>query len=185
MRSHGMGRESLDSDYKENLSLENPNIDPKFLFPYTGFNFRNTELNAVLGDTQLKQLNEFISIRKKNLMEFDKIIKNHNKILNTFNLEGNSAMVFPLLCKNKKIKELLIKIFEDNGIETRPFLIGNFVNQPFVKNLNLKTTNIENSEYFHDCGFYIGNNHLIPIETIKNLDSVINLIYRELYLNLE
>ena len=29
------------------------------------------------------------------------------------------------------------------------------------------------------------HNHLIPIKTIQNLDSVINLIYRELYLNLE
>lgn len=184
MRSHGMSRESLDEDYKEKLSDENPNIDSKFLFPYTGFNVRNTELNAVLGNTQLKQLNEFITIRKRNLKEFDKIVKNHDKILKPFNLEGNSAMVFPLLCESKEIKESLIRIFEENGIETRPFLIGNFVNQPFVKHLDLKTTNIENSEYFHDCGFYIGNNHLIPIEKIQNLDSVINLIYRELYLNL-
>ena len=117
---------------------------------------------------------------KRNLKIFDEIIRNHSKILNTFNLEGNSAMVFPLLCKNKEIKELLVRVFEKKGIDTSPFLIGNFINQPFVKELNLKTTTIANSNYFHECAFYIGNNHFIAPHIIKELDSIITLIYKDL-----
>lgn len=67
MRSHGMSRESLDTEYKNKLIENNPKIDSKFLFPYSGFNFRNTEINAVLGIEQLKKLDNYIEIRKRNL----------------------------------------------------------------------------------------------------------------------
>ena len=105
MRSHGMSRESLDTEYKNNLIKNNPKIDSKFLFPYSGFNFRNTEINAVLGIEQLKKLDNYIEIRKRNLKIFDTILEKHNNLFIRFNMEGNSAMVLPFICRtNKRIK---------------------------------------------------------------------------------
>ena len=138
MRSHGMSRESLSAEFKEKVRAENPNIDPKFLFPYSGFNFRNTELNAVIGNTQLSQLDEFIAIRKRNLKIFDEIIRNHNKILNTFNLEGNSAMVFPLLCKNKEIKELLVRVFEKKRYRNKTLFNWEFYQSTLRQRIKFK-----------------------------------------------
>ena len=181
MRSHGLSSESLDIEYKTQLNNNNPDIDSRFLFPYTGFNFRNTEINAVLGKVQLESLNDFITIRKNNLLIFDKILQENSNILNRFNLEGNSAMVLPFLCKNKKIKNMLMKIFEKNGIETRPFLIGNLLNQPFMPLTHISQTPTKNSDYLDECGFYIGNNQNIGAEKLHKLKKIIKLIYGELY----
>mgnify|MGYP003110855235 CR=1 FL=1 len=177
MRSHGMSRESLDTEYKNNLIKNNPKIDSKFLFPYSGFNFRNTEINAVLGIEQLKKLDNYIEIRKRNLKIFDTILEKHNNLFFRFNMEGNSAMVLPFICKSPQIKNLLMDIFEENKIETRPFLIGNLLKQPFVSAFDVKNTITENADYLHDCGFYIGNNHKITPTMLETLENIINLIY--------
>jgi hypothetical protein len=68
-------------------------------------------------------------------------------------------------------------IFEENKIETRPFLIGNLLKQPFVSAFDVKNTITENADYLHDCGFYIGNNHKITPTMLKKLENIINLIY--------
>ena len=179
MRSHGMSRESLDTEYKKKLIENNPKIDSKFLFPYSGFNFRNTEINAVLGIEQLKNLDKYIEIRKRNLKIFDEILGKNNNLFIRFNIEGNSAMVLPFICKSPRIKNHLMDIFEENNIETRPFLIGNLLNQPFVSEFDVKNTITENADYLHDCGFYIGNNHKITPTMLKKLENIINLIYDE------
>tara|TARA_R110001592_G_scaffold235218_2_gene493172 strand:+ start:2563 stop:3756 length:1194 start_codon:yes stop_codon:yes gene_type:complete len=179
MRSHGMSRESLDTEYKKKLIKNNPKIDSKFLFPYSGFNFRNTEINAVLGIEQLKNLDKYIEIRKRNLKIFDEILGKNNNLFIRFNIEGNSAMVLPFICKSPRIKNHLMDIFEENNIETRPFLIGNLLNQPFLSEFDVKNTITENADYLHDCGFYIGNNHKITPTMLKKLENIINLIYDE------
>ena len=56
-RSHGMSRVSVEPRFYENMY---PDIDPQFLFVTAGYNFRNTELGAVLGLSQLKKLDGFI-----------------------------------------------------------------------------------------------------------------------------
>ena len=56
-RSHGMARES------GNLSTyaaQYPEIDSRFLFVTDGYNFRNNEIGAVLGQSQLKRLDDMI-----------------------------------------------------------------------------------------------------------------------------
>src|SRR5581483_2699641 len=48
-RSHGMLRESTDSDFKEKTILLNPELNKDFVFIAPAYNFRSTEMNAVLG----------------------------------------------------------------------------------------------------------------------------------------
>jgi len=59
-RSHGMARES-EFNYLKYVS-ENPDIDPSFLFVTDGYNFRNHEICAVLGISQLKKLDNNIHL---------------------------------------------------------------------------------------------------------------------------
>ena len=82
---------------------------------------------------------------------------------------------------NKKIKNMLMEIFEKNGIETRPFLIGNLLNQPFMPHIHISQPPTKNSEYLDECAFYIGNNQNIGTEKMHKLKKIIKLIYRELY----
>jgi CDP-6-deoxy-D-xylo-4-hexulose-3-dehydrase len=66
-RSHGMARES--TKFKDYADLY-PEIDKQFLFVTDGYNFRNHEICAVLGSSQLKRLDKMIEIRNRNHESF-------------------------------------------------------------------------------------------------------------------
>ena len=57
---------------------------------------------------------------------------------------------------NKKKK--IIKNLNKKGIETRPIISGNFLNQKAAKiyNLNNKNQKFPNAEYVEKAGFFIG-----------------------------
>ena len=58
LRSHGLVRE-LDSDSrKREYADEYPDLNPEFIFAYPGYNVRSTEINAVIGRSQLARLDD-------------------------------------------------------------------------------------------------------------------------------
>lgn len=158
-RSHGMSREMLGS-YRELEEKMSPDIDPSFLFPTEGYNFRNTELGAVLGLTQLKKLNKFIAKRNENYNFFLHCLVGHPWIKSLPSPVGNSAMTLPFHCKSPETKQILKDKLNSLGIETRPFLVGNLLKQPFMHDYKQQPY-LPNSEEIHTHAFYIGNNHFI------------------------
>jgi CDP-6-deoxy-D-xylo-4-hexulose-3-dehydrase len=66
-RSHGMIREMDDKKRMEKIVGRFPELNPQFIFAVPGFNMRSTELIAILGQSQLKRLDENILKRQKNL----------------------------------------------------------------------------------------------------------------------
>ena len=67
LRSHGLVRE-LDSDSrKKEYADEHPDLNPEFIFAYPGYNVRGTEINAVIGRSQLRRLDANIRRRTENL----------------------------------------------------------------------------------------------------------------------
>ena len=81
--------------------------------------------------------------------------------------------------KLKKYKQKIVKLLEINGIETRPIISGNFLNQPAIKlfGLNKENIKLKNCQDVEDRGFYIGVNSL---KTKKNdliyVSNVINKV---------
>ena len=67
---------------------------------------------------------------------------------------------FPILINKKylKKKKRFLAYLNKNGIETRPIISGNFLNQPSVKlyNLNQNKKNFKNAQEIEDRGFFIG-----------------------------
>jgi CDP-4-dehydro-6-deoxyglucose reductase, E1 len=172
LRSHGMSRELTDNDLRNQLEENNKEINNKFLFPVAGFNFRNTEINAVIGIEQLQKLDSFISIRQKNLKIFMSIIERYPKFFSSFKIDGNSSMTLPFICKKKETKNNLIIALEKEGIETRPFLVGNVAKQPFLSNYN-STLQLKKSDFLHENAFYIGNNQFINQSHFTLLSSIL------------
>lgn len=158
-RSHGMSREMLPT-YKKKYEEESKDIDPMFLFPTEGFNYRNTELGAVLGRIQLKKLNSFIKKRQRNFYLFRDLMTGHPWISDFPIAEGNSAMTLPFHCVDENKKQILKEFLNEIGVETRPFLVGNLLRQPFMNGYN-HPVSLPNSERIHTHSFYIGNNHFI------------------------
>src|SRR5262245_55892265 len=70
LRSHGLVRE-LDSDSrKREFADEYPDLNPEFIFAHAGYNLRSTEINAVIGRSQLPRLDANIERRNENLLLF-------------------------------------------------------------------------------------------------------------------
>lgn len=170
-RSHGLARE-LPSKYFKDFEGKYPEIDFNFLFLTDGFNFRNTEFNAVLGLGQLKKLDKFIEIRNNN---YDRFLNMLDKIVDKFylqNITGVSSFCLPFIFKTKEDKVKLQKILEDNNIETRPIIGGNLLRQPcFKKYGNYK--DFKNADIVHNNGFYIGNNQFVDENKLKWLNKLI------------
>jgi CDP-4-dehydro-6-deoxyglucose reductase, E1 len=174
-RSHGMSRE-MEPEYRDAVAEENPDIDPRFLFPVDGFNCRSTEINAVLGQVQLKKLDHFIRIRQQNYYEFIKLVNKFREHLYQPNHLGNSSMTLPFHCKSAEACEKLKQALEDAGIETRPFLVGNLLEQPFIKRLGYEA-NLPITEEIHRQSLYIGNSQFVTEQDVRSLEEVLKSVF--------
>lgn len=178
-RSHGLARE-LPFNMHNSIRKKYKKVNFNFLFLTDGFNLRSTELNAFIGIEMLKSINKFISIRNKNYKEFLRICKKYKKYIYLLkNSQGMSSFVFPFIFKTKKIKDKVEKILFKNKIETRPFITGNLLKQPFLKKFSKKysSKDLVNSNLIHQNSIYIGNNQYVSFDRLKKLDRLLAKIF--------
>jgi CDP-6-deoxy-D-xylo-4-hexulose-3-dehydrase len=166
-RSHGLSREMLPS-YKKVIESENPTIDPTFLFPTKGYNFRNVESGAVIGRVQLKKLDKWNAQRAKNYEVFCQEMLSKSWIETAASYVGNSAMTLPFHCTREDVAKEVKKFLNLIGVETRPFLVGNLLKQPFMKDYQ-SVIPLPNTERMDTNSFYIGNNHFVTPDDIRKL----------------
>ena len=173
-RSHGLARELPEKEqqyYKKKYSKN----DFKFLFLSSGYNLRSTEINAFLGIIMLKKINRWIKIRNQNFKYFINILNKFKGEFLTSYDKGMSSFVLPFLMTNKKKKIQLENYLNKNGIETRPFIAGNLLRQPFLKNYKKKA--FKNSDFIEFNAFYIGNNQVLNKTRLDKLDKLLKNFY--------
>ena len=178
-RSHGLLRENLNEEYKENIIKQYPDLNPEFIFMVPGYNMRSTELNAVLGINQLKRLNKNIDKRRENFKYFIDNL-NSNKFYTDFCLEGNSNYAFILLLreKNEELFQRVIQRLNEENVEYRRGTAGggNQVRQPYLlkRFSNLRPENYKNAEHVHFYGLYTGNYPALEKNDIFQLCKILN-----------
>ena len=166
-RSHGLARESL--NYRE-YAAENPEIIPQFLFMTDGYNFRNTDIAAVLGQSQLKRLNKNIDIRNENWDYFWDILNlNKDKFYVPETHIRMSSFCFPIISKTKNTYYKLMEQLELESIEYRPVVGGNLLNQPFLKDYH---ADCPNADILHDRGLYVGNSQFVTTDMVHKLATI-------------
>jgi CDP-6-deoxy-D-xylo-4-hexulose-3-dehydrase len=137
-----------------------------FNFVNSGFNLRPLDLTAAIGFNQFKRLNIMSNTRKSNREKIIKSIKTSPRFKNQIeflqpikNLKP-SWFGLPILINKKYLrnKNKYLNYLNNNGIETRPIISGNFVNQPSVKlyKLNHKREKFKGAQEIEDRGFFIG-----------------------------
>lgn len=171
-RSHGMARESEEKNvYYETYF----NFNKDFLFVTDGYNFRNHELCAVLGLSQLKRLDKIIEIRNKNYKEFVKTLSKHTQKVHVPCVpEGISSFCLPLVFHSKELKNKFEEQCNYYGIEYRPIITGNILKQPYLSKYEI-TSNKYNYgvDLIHDCGLYLGNNQFVNHKHINLLNRIL------------
>jgi CDP-6-deoxy-D-xylo-4-hexulose-3-dehydrase len=171
MRAHGWIRDRRDQVFLKN---KYKNLDSRFLFVTSGYNFRPLEIQAAIGLVQLKKIDNFLIKRERHAKNIANILSTvewlnvigKEKIKKTFNKteRKHSWMNIPILL-NKKTPinlEKVKKIFEDNNIETRPIIAGNILKHPVFKNKFSNTFNVANNVLKN--GFMIGCHPFIKEE---------------------
>jgi len=181
LRSHGMTRESNNKLFEKSIIKKYPSLSPKFIFLYPGYNFRNTEVGAVIGLNQLKSLNKNNKKRRENFKYFLKLLDN-NKYRTEFDTKGSCNYAFPVILntKNLKVRANFEKILLKNKIEFRRGNAGggNQLRQPYLKKFvkNIKIKKFKEVEHIHFFGYYIGNYPSLSKQKIKKVCDLLNKI---------
>ena len=172
VRSHGWDRHLEPSERKtlrEKYKVEE--FYGKYTFYDIGFNFRPTEIQGFLGLNQIKYLNIMINKREANYKRLEKIYSNRNFLkMKTVGMTKISNFAFPLLCRNKSIKEKYMDKAFQAGVEIRPIVAGNINRQAFFMKHSKGKFHLPNAETIHHNGFYFGNNAEL---TKKEIDLLI------------
>jgi len=180
-RSHGMARESKNSQFQKQMIKKYPKLSPQFIFLHPTFNFRNNEIGAVIGINQLKRLNKNNHARTKNLKLFLSLL-DPTKYRTDYDTTGSSNYAFPIIFKNKNFRfrerfELTLKKY---NIEFRRGNAGggNQLRQPYLKpylgKINLRK--FPEVEHVHFFGYYIGNYPSLNSSKIKKICAILNKI---------
>jgi len=152
----------------------------KFNFINSGFNLRPLEISAAIGLSQFKRLKKMMIIRSYNKDKLITCMKKSKNWKNQFSFFYPSKNItpswfgFPLLINLKfsENKDKFLRYLELNGIETRPIISGNFINQPAIKlyKINFNKNDLKNADQIDKRGFFIG------LPTIKLTSDKINRI---------
>ena len=175
-RSHGMAREAsphLFNKYAE----ENSDIDKMFLFMTDGYNFRNHEVCAVLGLSQLKRLDKNIEVRRRNYKRFHTGLVHAEGYKIPQYQQGNSSFSLPIISNKENTVTVLKKVLTQNEIDYRPIISGNLLRHPAFKNYKLCTErNIPNVETLHKNGLYVGNSQFVKDKQIDTLLEILDQV---------
>ena len=181
LRSHGMVREANDNDVRTAYQIENPELNPDFIFAYAAYNTRNTEIGGIMGRSQLKRLDQIVKCRTENLLRFLKQIDS-SKYRTDFKLEGSSNYAFNLILKNPDddLVSRLMQKMRESGVEFRRGSAGggNQIRQPYLKGIVPAGHHLEfpETEHVHFYGFYIGNFPDLKNEEVDQLCTILNSV---------
>jgi len=178
-RSHGMVRESNSEELKISYWSKHPDLNPDFIFAFPAYNMRSTEINAVIGRSQLKRLDQNNKIRNENLELFLSNL-DPDKYFVDFETAGSCNYAFTLVIKeaNQVLFKNVTQTLKEYGVEFRRGTSGggNQLRQPYLKSIvnEREYKKYPKVEHIHFYGFYIGNYPGLEKEKILKLCSLLN-----------
>ncbi len=176
LRSHGWSRNTI---FHKKFKNRYKDLDENFLFINSGYNLRPTEIQAAIGHNQFKRINYFKKIRTANRNKIIDYLKKLKDWDNQFEFIQNPKSInpswfgLPILLNKKfiKKKKTFLNFLKKNGIENRPIISGNFMNQPSSNLYKLnKKIKLSNADEIEKRGFFIGlHTKKISNQSLRNL----------------
>jgi CDP-6-deoxy-D-xylo-4-hexulose-3-dehydrase len=179
LRSHGMVRELDSVERREEYWDEYPDLNPEFIFAYPGYNVRSTEINAVIGRSQLRRLDEGIRRRTENLLLFLENLDDR-AFQTDYTVEGSSNYALTLILRqpDPDLCKRIMKCLKAHGVEFRRGTAGggNQVRQPYLRRLfgPFEWRKYPRADHVHFYGFYIGNYPSLERDKILCLCDLLN-----------
>ncbi len=175
IRAHGWTRQ-LPKKSKLHVKNENPFYE-SFQFILPGYNLRPLEMEAAVGMEQLKKLKGFIDIRRQNAKLFKEMFSDSNRFSIQKEIGKSSWFGFAVILKDeeKGNRDKYVEILQKANIDVRPVVAGNFFKQAACKHINVSIPEdgLQNADYIHDNGFFVGNHSELLDEKIIYLHNVL------------
>jgi CDP-4-dehydro-6-deoxyglucose reductase, E1 len=151
IRSHGWSRDiepEFETSWKSDFDVDE--FRNLYTFYYPGFNLRSTDLNAFLGLSQIKKLDNITAKRSANFDLYKKYL-GLNFFFQKSQTDVLSGFAFGTFAKNR------LEVFhhlKKNKIECRPLVCGSMGRQPFwIKKYG--EMHLANADKIHDYGLYL------------------------------
>ena len=180
MRAFGWVR---DLEAKEKYASANKGIDSRFLFVTSGYNLRPTEIQGAFGIHQIKKLDGFIDLRRKNAAYWTRRLSPYSDLLILPEEQPGTKHVYfgyPLTVKPEApfTRQQLVDHLESKLVETRPVMAGNMAEQPVMEHIPHRISgSLDNSRMIMRQSFFFGNHSGIgPEEREYIADSVIEFL---------
>lgn len=158
LRAHGWTRDLKGTDLYHPTGIP---FEDNFKFVTPGYCVRPLEFSAAVGLVQLEKWPELHKARLKNAKVFTDLFKDRETVLIPMYEENSTWFGFPMLVDSGKTRRQLIQICEWKGIDTRPIVAGNFLNQPVIRYFEqiYETGSYRNAERIDKCGLFFGNDN--------------------------
>lgn len=179
LRSHGMVREAPSPELRARYAEAHPDLHPDFIFAHAGYNARSTELNAIVGRSQLERLDANNAVRRENLAAFLSML-DPTRYRTDFATEGscNYALTLVLRRPDVVLRDRVVDALQRHGVEFRRGLSGggNQLRQPYLRGRipEPELTQFPNVEHVHFFAFYIGNYPSLDKPKIGRLCALLN-----------
>ncbi|MDQ8738637.1 DegT/DnrJ/EryC1/StrS family aminotransferase [Paenibacillus sp. LHD-38] len=171
LRAHGWTRNLPRENHVCSTKSDDP-FEESYRFILPGYNVRPMEMNSAVGLEQLKKLPEFLRVRRENADFFQQRFKDHPWFTIQKEVGKSSWFGFSLLLKSEAPfnRKEAVALLQQNGIECRPIVAGNFTRNAVVERFNCEIHGkLENADYIHEHGFFVGNHHYDIQEKISGL----------------
>lgn len=160
-RNHGMTR-SLSKNKEKYI---NPDVDSRFDFRFLGDNYRNTNINAFIGQLDFARIDKYVEIRK-DLYDYFYESCASTDVITIKRKEEDVPFSLPFVLPSKKDRMQIQKYCQENGIENRPIISGNLLRQSCLKKYGVPTK-YKTSELLHHRGLYVGLHSKVSKEDIR------------------
>ena len=178
MRSHGMVREARSEELRRGYREKHPDLNPDFIFAFPSWNMRSSEINAIIGRSQLKRLDGNNAQRQRNLCLFLEGLDPARYQVD-FAVEGSCNYAFTLVLKHPDtaLRDNVERALREHGVEFRRGTSGggNQLRQPYLKRiLGDQAAKFPRIEHVHFFGYYIGNYPGLDERKIQQLCALLN-----------
>lgn len=154
----------------------------KFLHKSIGFNYRMTNMQAALGSAQLKRIDEFIKIRRRNAKLYNTLLQGVEGISRPpeANWAKSVYWMYSILVDKKSYgishEQLMNFLAQKYGIETRPFFVPIHL-QPAYGSL-YSGKNFPISEELSISGLNLPSGNTLTPDQVKYVASAIISLHR-------
>ena len=136
--------------------------DHKYVYSHIGYNLKVTDMQAAIGVAQLKKLEEFAAVRKRNHAALEAGLKRHEQhlILHTAPPKADPSWfgyVITVRPEASFTRAELVAALEMARIETRNLFCGNLLRHPAYANIEHRVAgSLANSDLITTNTFFIG-----------------------------